>query len=535
MKRIEKSILCFLLFLIFFQIISSCSNDKKFKELKEYIQFKMARDKIPGLVVLIIKDDAIHWSEGFGMANIEKSIPMTEQSILCVASIAKSITAIAVMQLVEAEKLVLDDPINDYLPFEIKHPLHPKENITIAQILTHTSSISNGPSLWRNFCNGDSKITIEEWARSYLLPDGRFYHRQGNFERWKPGTDFLYSNGGYGLLAYLVECVSGMTFNDYCQKYIFKPLKMHHSSFLISQLDTLLMATMYGYGDFPDLEKDLAVSKAEADSAIERKTHFRLFNYSSPDVGAGRLYTNSEDLSHYLIAIMNNGVYKDVSILKPKTLNMMFSPKVDRNLLPPWFIDLGMGGYSMRLDIDEPVWGHTGANPGISSLMQYNSDIKLGVIILANRFVDIRDLIQWTFAEGYDNLITSSKNIPQSWNQYSKSYMNKTYKKRKITIHVTPKIMPSNSTVFVIGNHRFLGSWISKGIPLVMQPDGSWTRSFSFYDSTELIFKITRGGWDKQSVDENGEVYPDFRYDVRSDTTFQIVVDNWKDLYHGGK
>lgn len=102
---------------------------------------------------------------------------------------------------------------------------------------------------------------------------------------------------------------------------------------------------------------------------------------------------------------MNGGIYKGRRILSEESVGRMFSPGVDRSLLPPWFVDLGMGAYAMKLDNGEPVCGHTGADPGISTYMMFNREIDLGAIVLANRFFDIRDLIPWLFAEGAKNYV----------------------------------------------------------------------------------------------------------------------------------
>lgn len=510
-----------------------CEKEHQLKDLESFIRFKMERDNIPGLALVIIKGKNIVYEKGFGWADIDKQVRMRTISTFCVSSIAKSITALAVMQLHQKGKLNIDNPVNKYLPFEVVHPLYPEEEITIKQLLIHTSSISNGPSLWRNFSDGDPKISLEEWVRGYFIPDGKFYHKEGNFERRKPGEGFLYSNGGFGLLAYLVQVVSGLPFNEYCKQNIFKPLGMYNTSFLVSEIDTNTMAAIYGFGDFTDLEKDLACKNVNVDSAISQSKPFPLMNYSSPELGAGELYSSASDLSNFLHLLINEDKFYNDSILRRDILNQMFSPKVKRELLPPWFMDLGMGFYSMKLDNGEPVWGHTGANPGSSTYMFFNPEIKLGAIVVANRFVDIRDLITWVFAEAFNefNEIPLTM-LKKDWEQYSNKINGKDRNRRIVTIQVMPTVLPENSVVYVNGNHRYLGSWISKGIPLVENKDGSWSKQFHFLDSTKIEFKVTRGSWDKQAVDPMGNDLPPFSLMVLNDTTVNIAIDYWKDTFH---
>ena len=505
-------------------------GQKSLPALDEFISFKMDRDQIPGMTVCMVKDDRVVWRNGYGWANIEQQMPMNDQSVFCVASIAKSVTAMAVLQLAERGQLDIDEPINHYIPFVVRNPHFPEAEITIKQVLLHTSGISNGPSLWRHFSNGDPAVSLASWANGYFTPGSEFYHPEGNFERWAPGENFQYSNGGYGLLAFLVEHVSGETFNQYCIEHIFKPLEMHRSSFLVSLLDSSEMATMYGYGDFEDMERDLARSREQAEAMSVAGKPYPLYHYSSPELGAGGLYTCAADLSHFLIAIMNGGSYRGKHVLSPQFLAGMFGPGVNRELLPPWFGDLGMGGYSMLLDNNRPVWGHTGANPGVSSLMMFNPEIRMGAIVLANRFVDIRDMITWTFAEGFNTLNTIPlSQLDKSWRDYSDSYLRDHHDRRQITISVLPDHVPNESSVYVIGNHRYLGDWISHGIPLEKQADGKWEETFVFYDSTELVFNITRGSWNNKAMDSEGNELPAMVYRVSQDTCLTIQVAQWQD------
>jgi len=220
-------------------------------------------------------------------------------------------------------------------------------------------------------------------------------------------------------------------------------------------------------------------------------------------------------------------------ILKKEILDKMLSPKVEKELLPPWFMELGMGFYSMKLDNGEPVWGHTGANPGSSTFMFFNPEIKLGAIVLANRFVDIRDLITWIFAETFNEFNEIDlEYVSENWKQYSDQYLKNSCNKRVISIQVFSKNLPRNSSVYVNGNHRYLGSWISKGISLEKAENGNWSKNLTFYDSTQIEYKITCGSWDKQAVDSMGNDLPPFSLLVLNDTTNTIDIDYWKDTFH---
>lgn len=519
-------ILVWLLIVFNYTAILNSQELKSIQLLDEYINMKMARDKIPGLAACLVKDGEIVWAKGYGWADTEKGTPMTISSVLGVASISKLITATAIMQLHEQNLIDIDSPINKYLPFKIQHPDFSSYDITIAQILNHTASISNGPSLWRTYTCDQNKISLEEWIKGYFIPAGKYYNRTGNFGKFKPGDGFQYSNAGYGLLSYLVEFVSGKSFNEYCKQNIFDPLGMSNTSFIISDIDKSKLATMYSYGYGWDLEKDLIEKHTDYGKIIHSDYFFPLCNYTSPTFAAGGLYTSAEQLSKFLIALMNSGVYNGHRILSKESIERIFSQSVPSTYLPGQFASFGLGGYAMKLSNEESVWGHTGADPGISTFMLFNPDINMGAIVLANRFVDIRDLIEWLFAEGFAefNDVPIDK-INKNWEQYSSKRT-----KHRIDIVVETNYLPGGSQLYIIGNHRFLGQWIRTGIPLLARSNGTWYRTFSFPDSTRLEFKITRGSWDSEAVNAGGTVPPNFSLIVEKDTTVNIKIDDWKDL-----
>jgi len=173
-----------------------CQGNDQLQRLSEYLHFKMERDHIPGLAAGIIRKDTIVWSRGFGLQNVEARVPMTPHSVIGVASITKIVTAIAIMQLHEHGKLHLDDPVNKFLPFAVRHPMYPEVDMTISQLLSHTASTSNGPSLWRCYSCNEQPVSQKQWVGAYFLPGGKHYHEEGNSGAAKPGEGFLYSNSG---------------------------------------------------------------------------------------------------------------------------------------------------------------------------------------------------------------------------------------------------------------------------------------------------------------------------------------------------
>jgi hypothetical protein len=365
----------------------------------------------------------------------------------------------------------------------------------------------------------------KEWTKEYFLPGGKYYHKEGNFGSAKPGEGFLYSNSGYALLAYLVEEVSGLPFDRYCRENIFVPLKMGNTSFRAADTKPGTLSTMYSYGYNMDLERDLMAANTDCARVVAGEYFFPLCNYTTPTRGASGLLSSVEQLARLLIALMNNGVYEGRRILSPQSIDQILGPYVDPAKLPSQFASFGLGGYAMRLGNGGLVWGHTGADPGQSSLMLFNRETGVGTVVLANRFVDIRDLIEWIFAEGIASYSsTPLDQLKGAWKRYAADQT-----QHKVTIRVLPHYLPGGSQIHVVGNHRYLGAWVSSGIPLLPRPDRSWEMTLNFPDSTKLEFKITRGGMEKEAVAIDGKVPSNHSFVVVRDTLVTIEVEDWKD------
>lgn len=511
-----------------------CTRPADLPDLDAYLKFKLERDHIPGMAVAVVSGDRMVWARGYGLANLDRQTPVTPSTVFGTASITKSLTAAAIFQLEEAGLLNPEDPVNDYLPFKVQSSWHPEAVLTIEQVLSHTSGISNGPSLWRIVGCGDSDISLMEWAEGYFTPGGSFWHPEGNFERWPPERGFQYSNAGYGLLAVIIETVSGMPYSDYIKTRILEPLEMHESSTRVARLDPSLLTQMYEWGDLWGFEYELIDADTDTADLKGNPRYTPICAYNDPIYGAGSLYSSVRELSNFLIMIRNRGVFKGKRILSKRAVDAMFSAKVDREFLPPWFTDLGMGAYGMPLSNGVPVWGHTGADPGMSSLMFFERETDLGIVVLCNRFFDIRDLIAYIYAEAVPAFSASPETLSPAWSAYTGIRNGKKRPVRQVTIRVFPDTLPESGAVWVIGNHPRLGGWISKGMPLNPASAGIRERTFDFFDSTRLEFKLTRGSWETQETLPNGQVAPNHSHLVTADTTLIFHVAGWQDTVQKG-
>ncbi len=356
-------------------------------DLDDFILEKMKADHAPGLAACIVKKDKLVWARGFGWADIEKKMPMTADTIQNIGSISKTITATAVMQLWEKGMFKLDDDVNGYLAFKVRNPHFPDDPITFRQLLTHTSSIKDGPAYGESYTCGDPTISLKDWIKGYLTPEGKYFNKEGNFHPWKPGTENIpkgsraYTNVGFGLLGYLVEVISGKDFARYCKKNIFAPLGMKHTGWYLAEVDVSNHAIPYTYipenfklGEGKAFETLLPRYGKDRQSAKQGEL-FAHCLYSFPNYPDGLIRTSVRELSQFLRAYINNGLYENKKILQKETIQSMLSDQ---------HFGRGLCWSTHRLGNGDLTWGHSGGDPGISTLMLFRPKDGAGVIIFFN-------------------------------------------------------------------------------------------------------------------------------------------------------
>ena len=173
---------------------------------------------IPGMALAVVRDgepDRL-WADGVA----RPGVPMTPQTPVLLASVSKSLTAVAVMQLVAAGKLSLDARVVGYLPWFSTADPGLSDQITVAQLLHHTSGLADGVRTDGALLDDQSPAALERGVR-------RFANVELSFA---PGSDFVYSNLNYDLLGLLVQTVSGERFADYMRDHVFVPMGMRNAT-----------------------------------------------------------------------------------------------------------------------------------------------------------------------------------------------------------------------------------------------------------------------------------------------------------------
>jgi len=309
-------------------------------------------------VLLNLKSDEIVWKNAYGYANIEENIKVENTTLFYIASISKTIIGTAIMQLYEQDYFELDDPINDYLPFQVNHPVFDTD-ITFQMLVTHTSTINDN---WDNMpiYEGDPPLPLGYYLEEYLTPGGEFYNSSENFNnRREPGTSFEYCNIGAALVGYLVEVISGMPLDEYCQMYVFDPLDMYETAWFLRDLDVDNIAVPYDT-DFEPLE------------------HYGKCYWPST-----QLRTSAPQLCNFMISMLNDGTFESNSILNEDTVDLIFSPHFT-DVPFFWLSDL-IGIIWWGEDYkDELYWLHWGNSLGVSTQIRLYPSDDIGLIVLTN-------------------------------------------------------------------------------------------------------------------------------------------------------
>lgn len=343
------------------------NDDISFNDLilNQKIKVWLKIGHLPSYTACIIKGDSVVWSNGYGFYTKYPKIAPDENTIYLIASISKTITTAALMQLWEDGEFDLDDDVNDYLDFNLRNPNYPEVNITFRMLLSHQSSLLDY-EYFSLFFYGDHPYS---YVQEFLCPDGSEYFPE-IWGEYPPGQWTNYSNMAFIILGYLLERIAGKNIEDYCQENIFQPLGMNDTSFELEKLNQSRLATPYirigsGFIKLPQID----------------------FKFSDP---AGGLRTTINDLSKFLIVHMNNGSCGNVRILENSTVELIHTIQYPESNADSG-LRYGLGWMFFSENMFGNYAGHNGIFPLFRSYMAMNLENDTGLIYFYNYDTSIRN------------------------------------------------------------------------------------------------------------------------------------------------
>jgi len=316
-----------------------------------WVRERMAYYGQPGISIGLVHDQELVWAHGFGYRDVERRLPATPETIYRIASITKTFTATAIMQLRDAGKLRLDDPVKMHLPWlEYRNRFPGEPVITIEQLLTHTSGLPRESDFpyWtdRNF--PDRAQLIDALARQESV--------------YAPATRYKYSNLGLALAGEVVAAVSGEAYPDYVRRHILEPLGMTSTAVRTEDIEPQALATGYEIRRRDGSQPRAAMTDSEA---------------LTP---AANMSSNVIDLARFISLQFRDDEPGGGAVLQSSSLREM---RRVHWLRADWSSGRGLG-FGVWRQGDRTLVGHGGWVAGYRTQIAFDPAAKIGVIVLTN-------------------------------------------------------------------------------------------------------------------------------------------------------
>jgi putative ATP-binding cassette transporter len=342
MKRIFKFISLFLCLICI--SASAYEPNQELGRIDEIVKSSMDSGKIPGLALVVIKDNKILLNKGYGFANLESKLPVTAETLFELGSNTKAFTALAILNLSEEKKLNLEAPIGKYLPWFSSYYNGEPAFITIKDLLYHLSGI---PASTLSSLQPSSKDTalLETVQNINAISLDTL-----------PGTKFQYATINYDILGLLIQELTGKPYEQYLKETILKPLSLSNSL----------------------LNRELAYKSPNM--SVGYKIEFlKARPYQAPtyrgNTPAGYLISNSKDIGKWLLNQLSPKQFEKLIAIShstnPTTQNAVQNSKY------------AAGWFNIQSDMGS-VFSHPGNNPNFSSYIAFIPEKQLGVAVLSN-------------------------------------------------------------------------------------------------------------------------------------------------------
>ena len=373
----KKHLMALFLIICSISVVHAQAFKNKVAKAEAGINHIMDSSNAVGFSVAVVKHHKIIYTHSFGLKDIEKNIPLTDNSIFRIASISKSFTATSIMQLVEAGKLSLDDDFSKLVGFQVRNPKYPNTVITLRMIMSHTSSVNDSQGYFSLDVIDPSKN--KDFAKCYT--------------DYEPGKGYAYCNLNFNMTGAVIEKITGQRFDLYVKQHILDPLGLY-GGYCVDSLDKSRFATLYEFNK--DSNKFIAATAAYNPRSEEIKNH--ISGVTTPIFSpTGGMKISATDLAKYMIMHSQKGKYKSVRIISENSAIQMQTKLSDEE------------GYGLALETTEKLipgevmCGHTGSAYGLYSAMFFNAQKEFGIVVICNG-------VGSTYDSGFNNVIKTAVN-----------------------------------------------------------------------------------------------------------------------------
>lgn len=332
----------------FCQQNSSDKIPQSIPELRQELERLMDYHGVPALGVTLVEGDSIIWSDGLGLANKADSIPADGQTMFRIGSISKMFVSLSILKLQEEGKVSLLDQVKELVPeIEFENPWSETNPILVQHLLEHTT--------------GWDDIHITEYAldaKDMTLKEGLDYHPHSRRSRWVPGTRTSYCNSGPPVAAYIVEKISGMTFEDYVQQNFFDPMDMENMTYFESPDYQLKGATLYE-GNQPQPYWNIIMRPS------------------------GSINSTPSDMGKFVRFFVNRGWVDSLQLISFSSMARMETPTSNLGSQAGLEIGYGLSNYTSNYN-GFTYQGHNGGVNGGSSELAYLPEQRVGYAFMIN-------------------------------------------------------------------------------------------------------------------------------------------------------
>lgn len=358
----KKTILISLFLIGLVQLSFGQENEylKKLEGFDEYIQGVITDWNAPGIAVGVVFKDKLIFAKGYGYRDVENKLPVTSKTLFPIASNTKLFTVAAMGMLVEEGLLEWDEPVSKFVPDIKFYNKDLYSSVTLRDMLSHRTGLSRHDYIWVR--SDFSRKEIYDRVK-YLEPSQAL--RQG----------YLYNNIMYATAGYILEIKTGKTWESYISEKIFTPLNMSSSLFTIEEMEKQI---------------DHAIPYAEKrDTNILYKLPFLREQHG---IGpAGSIISNIEDISNWLITLINNGEFLGNQVIPTEILNESLTPTTpysNKTRESKGYYEILNPVYGMGRDLSvykgKLYTSHGGAIGGFYSQISYLPQDSIGVIVFVN-------------------------------------------------------------------------------------------------------------------------------------------------------
>lgn len=325
-----------------------------FNYFNDFLSEKMREWNIPGMAIGIIKDDEIIYFGELGLRDINKNLNVTKNSLFAIGSASKSFTTLSIGMLVDEGKLDLDTPIKKYMPSFEMHNKYAEEHLTLRDMLCHRSGLPRHDALWYN----------SSLSRKEIIDRIKYLEFSKDFrEKWQ------YNNLMYATAGYIIELVTGMTWEEFVAIRIFEPLGMNSSNFSV---------------DISKKSSDYSQPYSQNNEGVHQ-TIFRNIDAIGP---AGSINSNLNDMLKWLRLHLNKGQINGKQLISEKTISELHSPQIPCDLFPFKFDEIQFPSYGLGWFLESyrgrKHVNHGGGIDGFCSYTSFLPNENIGVVILSN-------------------------------------------------------------------------------------------------------------------------------------------------------